>query len=47
MTEFRTDKALIRIHGSVERETIESATIRLIKGVQKCRKSKEKEASKT
>ena len=45
MTEFRTDKALVRIHGSVERETVESATIRYLKGVQKC-KRKEKEKTK-
>ena len=45
MTEFRTDKAIVRIHGKSDRETIESATIRYLKGVQKC-KRKEREKSK-
>ena len=47
MTEYKTEKAVVRIHGSVEREQIEDATIRYLKGVIKCRREKEKETSKT
>lgn len=38
MKEYKTDCATVRIHGAVERERIEDATIRYLKGVQKCKK---------
>ena len=49
MTEYKTKNAIVRIHGNVERENVENATIKYLKGVMKCKKSKEKskEASKT
>ena len=40
MTEFRTDKAIIRIHGQAEREATEQATIRYLKEVRKRKKGK-------
>lgn len=43
MTEYRTGNALVRIHGSVEREKIKESTIRFIKGVMKCQKQKARE----
>lgn len=42
MTEFKTDKATIRIHGSADREKLETATIIYLKKVIRCRKQKEK-----
>ena len=45
MTEFKTGKATVRIHGSADREQLEEATIRFMKGVMKCQKQKEKQKS--
>lgn len=45
MTEFKIGKATVRIHGTVEQEKIEEATIRFMKGVMKCQKEKEKQKS--
>lgn len=42
MTEIRHKNAIVRIHGNVNREQLEEATIKFIKGVQTCRKQKEK-----
>ena len=47
MTEFRTDKAIVRIHGNVERENVEKSTIKFVKEVMKCKNQRKKEASKT
>ena len=47
MTEYKTEKATVRIHGSVERENVEKSTIKFLKGAMKCKREKEKEASKT
>ena len=47
MTEYKTEKAIIRIHGTADREQVENATIRYLKGVLKCKREKEKETSKT
>lgn len=38
MTEHKVCKATVRIHGSVNREQIEEATIKFMKGVIKCRR---------
>ena len=46
MTEFRTDKAIVRIHGKSDRETIESASIKFMKEVRKCKREKEKSKAK-
>lgn len=43
MTEYKIGCATVRIHGSAEREQLEEATIRFIKGVRKCQKKKEKQ----
>ncbi len=45
MTEIRYKNAIVRIHGSAEREQIEEATIKFLKGVLKCQKKKEKQKS--
>ena len=42
MKEFKTEKATIRIHGNVDREKLEEATIKFAKEVIRCRKQKEK-----
>ena len=46
MTEIRYKNAIVRIHGNVEREQLEEATIRFIKGVMKCQKQREREKQK-
>lgn len=38
MKEFKTDKAIIRIHGNPNREKVEDATINFLKKVQKRKK---------
>ena len=43
MTEIRHKNAIVRIHGTVDREQVEKATIKLMKEVIKCRKQREKE----
>lgn len=45
MTEFRTGKAVVRIHGEADREQIENATIKLAKEIVKCRKEKKSKTS--
>ena len=47
MTEYKTKNATVRIHGKADREQIENATVKYLKGVQKCKKEKRKEALKT
>lgn len=42
MTEIRHKNAIVRIHGTVDREQIEEATIKFVKGVLKCKKTKSK-----
>ena len=46
MKKIETDCATIKIHGSEERERIEEATIKYIKGVLKCQQEKKKEKQK-
>ena len=45
MKEFKTERATVRIYGSAERERIEEATIKFVKGVLKCQRKKEKQKS--
>lgn len=40
MTEYKINNATVRIHGEIERENVERATIKYLKGVLKCRKSR-------
>ena len=40
MKEIRTNNAVVRIHGSAEREKTEAATIRFLKEVEKQRREK-------
>lgn len=40
MTEYRTEKALVRMHGSVDREATEKSTIKFMKEIQKRKKGK-------
>lgn len=42
MKEFKTGCATVRIHGSVDHEKVEAATIIYLKKVIRCRKQKEK-----
>ena len=46
MTEIRYKNAIVRIHGSVNQEHLEEATIKFIKGVLKCQKQREREKQK-
>lgn len=46
MTEIRHKNAIVRIHGSVDKEQLEEATIKFIKGVLKCQKQREREKQK-
>lgn len=43
-TEFRVGNALVRIHGTADRERIQAATERFIKKVRRTRKQKRKES---
>lgn len=38
MKEFRTDKAVIRIHGSTEQRKVEEATLRFLREAEKQRR---------
>ena len=40
MTEYKTNNALVRIHGNVKRETVEKSTIKFMKEIQKRKKGK-------
>ncbi len=42
MTEYRIGKAIVRMHGTPDREKIEAATVTLIKKARQCKKRKEK-----
>lgn len=42
MAEFKTNKATIRIHGTVNRENLEVVTKKFMKKVVRCRKNKQK-----
>ena len=46
MTEIRYKNSIVRIHGNVEREQLEEATVKFIKGVLKCQKQREIEREK-
>lgn len=41
MKEYRKGKAIIRVHGQVERERVEAATIDFLKKVERIRRKKE------
>lgn len=45
MKEFRTGNAVVRIHGTYEREKLEAATVNFMKKVTRCRKEKSKTSS--
>ena len=40
MTEYKTQNATVRIHGSAEREKVEKATIKFVKAIQKRKRGK-------
>ncbi len=42
MTEYKIGKAVVRIHGSADREQLEQSTIIFMKKVKKCQKEKQK-----
>lgn len=43
MTEYRIGKAIVRMHGTPDREKIEAATVQLIKKARQQKKRKEKD----
>ena len=42
MKVFRTGNAVVRVHGTYEREKMEAATVIFMKKVMKCRREKSK-----
>ena len=43
MTEYKIGRAIVRIHGSVNQDTVRAATERFVKKVMQHKKKKEKE----
>lgn len=46
VTEYKIGRAIVRMHGTPDREKVEAATLKFMKQVQLCKKKQQKEAGK-